>query len=64
MKPVFTDPNFMQWERCDDMVTSWILNFLSPELRDSLQYVNNAKELWAELEERYNQTNWCKLYQL
>ena len=64
VKPISTDPNFMQWERCDDMVTSWILNSLSPELRDSLQYVNNAKELRAELEERYDQTNGCKLYQL
>ena len=64
VKPSFTDPSFMQWERCDDMVTSWILNSLSPELRDSLQYVNNAKELWEELEDRYDQTNGCKLYQL
>ncbi|KAH0670548.1 hypothetical protein KY290_025962 [Solanum tuberosum] len=32
------------------MVTSWILNSLSPDLRDRLQYVNNAKELWEELE--------------
>ncbi|KAH0730963.1 hypothetical protein KY289_002151 [Solanum tuberosum] len=46
------------------MVTSWILNYLSPDLRDSLQYINNAKELWDELEDRYNQTNGCKLYQL
>ncbi|XP_055806894.1 uncharacterized protein LOC129875628 [Solanum dulcamara] len=58
------DPNFMQWKRCDDMVTSWILNSLSPDLRDSLQYVNNVKELWEELEDRYDQINGCKLYQL
>ena len=64
VKPNFTDPSFMQWERCDDMVTSWILNSLSPELRDSLQYVNNAKELWEELVDRYDHTNGCKLYQL
>ncbi|KAM3263280.1 hypothetical protein P3L10_000274 [Capsicum annuum] len=47
-------PNYAQWERCDDMVTSWILNSLSKDLRDSLQYVNNAKELWDELEDRYD----------
>jgi len=64
VKPNPDDPSFQQWERCDDMVTSWILNSLSPDLRDSLQYVNNAQELWAELEERYDQTNGCKLYQL
>ncbi|XP_049365682.1 uncharacterized protein LOC125830537 [Solanum verrucosum] len=64
VKPTSTDPSFSQWERCDDMVTLWILNSLSPDLRDSLQYVNNAMELWNELEERYDQTNGCKLYQL
>ncbi|XP_049366594.1 uncharacterized protein LOC125831441 [Solanum verrucosum] len=61
VKPNPDDPSFQQWERCDDMVTSWILNSLSPDLRDSLQYVNNAQELWAELEERYDQTNGCTL---
>ncbi|XP_070049731.1 uncharacterized protein [Nicotiana tomentosiformis] len=53
-----------KWERCDDMVTSWILNSLSKDLADSLQYVNDAKELWQELEDRYDQTNGAKLYQL
>ncbi|XP_016503265.2 uncharacterized protein LOC107821342 [Nicotiana tabacum] len=34
------------------------------DLADSLQYVNDAKELWQELEDRYDQTNGAKLYQL
>nr|XP_016451307.1 PREDICTED: uncharacterized protein LOC107776009 [Nicotiana tabacum] len=46
------------------MVTSWILNSLSKDLADSLQYVVDAKELWQELEDRYDQTNGAKLYQL
>ncbi|XP_070004227.1 uncharacterized protein [Nicotiana sylvestris] len=46
------------------MVTSWMLNSLSKDLTDSLQNVNNAKELWQELEDRYDQTNCAKLYQL
>ncbi|KAF3618019.1 putative filament-like plant protein 6-like [Capsicum annuum] len=57
-------PEFAQWERCNDMVTSWILNSLSKDLSDSLQFVINAKELWDELEARYDQTNGARLYQL
>ena len=53
-KPTETSPTFAQWERCDDMVTSWILNSLSKDLADSLQYVNNARELWEELQDRYD----------
>ncbi|XP_049370379.1 uncharacterized protein LOC125835296 [Solanum verrucosum] len=64
MKPDSEDPSFAHWEMCDDMMTSWILNSLSPELRDGLQYVNNAREFWEELEDRNDQTNGCKLYQL
>ncbi|XP_070053661.1 uncharacterized protein [Nicotiana tomentosiformis] len=44
-KPNVDSVNYGQWERCDDMVTSWILNSLSKDIADSLQYVNDAKEL-------------------
>lgn len=64
MKPDVDDPSFAHWERCDDMVTSWILNSLSPKLRDGRHYVNNVRELWEESEDCYDQTNGCKLYQL
>nr|XP_016453552.1 PREDICTED: uncharacterized protein LOC107777900 [Nicotiana tabacum] len=52
---------FRQWERCDDMVTSWIVNSLSKDIADTVEYANNAgvlditgyyiklKKLWEEL---------------
>ncbi|XP_015057536.1 uncharacterized protein LOC107003766 [Solanum pennellii] len=63
-KPVQNDPQINQWERCDDMVTSWILHLLSKDMTDILQYVSNAAELLQELEDRYDQTNGAKLYKL
>ncbi|XP_009794172.2 uncharacterized protein LOC142164819 [Nicotiana tabacum] len=45
-KPNADEATYDQWARCDDMVTSWILNSLSKDLADSLQYVNDAKKLW------------------
>ncbi|XP_075083718.1 uncharacterized protein LOC142167675 [Nicotiana tabacum] len=63
-KPNTDEATYDQWARCDDMVTSWILNSLSKDLADSLQYVNDTKELWQELEDRYYQINGAKLYQL
>ncbi|XP_019223747.1 PREDICTED: uncharacterized protein LOC109205485 [Nicotiana attenuata] len=63
-KPNTNSANYGQWERCDDMVTSWILNSLLNDIADSLQYVNDVKELWQELEDRYDQTNGTKIYQL
>ncbi|XP_049361514.1 uncharacterized protein LOC125826237 [Solanum verrucosum] len=61
LKPPLDSPGFAQWERCDDMVTSWILNSLSKDLRDSLQYVDNAKELWDELVEDRIKKLWEEL---
>ncbi|XP_016509027.1 uncharacterized protein LOC107826553 [Nicotiana tabacum] len=46
------------------MVTSWILNSLSKEISDSVEYVSDSVELWRELEDRYDQTNGAKLYQI
>ncbi|XP_069143593.1 uncharacterized protein [Solanum lycopersicum] len=63
-KPASSSPNFRLWERCDNMVTSWILNSLGKEIADSVEYVNDAAELWRELEDRYDQTNGVKLYQI
>ncbi|XP_019242120.1 PREDICTED: uncharacterized protein LOC109222189 [Nicotiana attenuata] len=63
-RPNVTSPYFRQWERCDDMVTSWILNSLSKDIADSVEYVNDSVELWKELEDRYDQANGAKLYQI
>ncbi|XP_070005316.1 uncharacterized protein [Nicotiana sylvestris] len=46
------------------MVTSWILNSLAKEISDSVEYVSDSAELWRELEDRYDQTNGAKLYQI
>ncbi|XP_019261003.1 PREDICTED: uncharacterized protein LOC109238956 [Nicotiana attenuata] len=54
-------PQFCQWERCDNMVTSWILNSLSKEIPYSVEYANAAAELWKEFEDRYEQTNGARI---
>ncbi|XP_015072753.1 uncharacterized protein LOC107016969 [Solanum pennellii] len=64
LKPSSTSPNYCQWERCDAMVTSWILNSLSKDIADSVEYVFDSLELWNELKDRYDQTNGAKLYQI
>ena len=63
-RPRSNDLSYKQWERCDNIVTSWILNSLSKEIADSVEYVQDSAELWKELEDRYEQTNGAKLYQI
>ncbi|XP_070040867.1 uncharacterized protein [Nicotiana tomentosiformis] len=40
-RPDATSPQFCQWERCDDMVTSWILNSLEKDIANNIEYVND-----------------------
>ena len=44
------------------MVISWILNSLSKDIADSVEYVSDAVELWKEIKDRYDQTNGAKLF--
>ncbi|KAH0731766.1 hypothetical protein KY289_002954 [Solanum tuberosum] len=46
MKPSPQSPDYRQWERCDAMVTSWILNSPSKDIADSVEYVFDSLELW------------------
>lgn len=46
------------------MVTSWLLNSLSREIVASVLYSKTAENLWTDLEDRFDQSNGAKLYQL
>ncbi|KAK9716546.1 hypothetical protein RND81_06G240600 [Saponaria officinalis] len=63
-KPNDTDPKLQDWIRTDYTVLRWILHSLSESISSSLTYVTSSKELWEELNERYNQSNAPMLYQL
>lgn len=63
-KPAANAPTFPFWQRCNDMVTSWILNVLSKDIADSVLYANSAREIWSELEDRFVQSSGATLFQL
>ena len=46
------------------MVRCWLLNSIVPEIAECLVYVQSAKELWDELDERYGEANGPLIYQL
>ncbi|KAL0458381.1 UNVERIFIED_CONTAM: hypothetical protein Slati_0465300 [Sesamum latifolium] len=45
-KPNVTNPLFVLWERCNDMIVSWIQNSISPQLKTSIIFVDDASEIW------------------
>nr|XP_009763850.1 PREDICTED: uncharacterized protein LOC104215692 [Nicotiana sylvestris] len=62
--PASDSTSFNLWTRCNDMVTSWLLNSLSKEIVVSVLYSKSAQALWTDLEDRFVQSNEAKLYHL
>ncbi|KAH0635828.1 hypothetical protein KY289_035743 [Solanum tuberosum] len=43
--PAASSPDLQSWNRCNDMVTNWLLNSLSRDIADSVLYFKIAEEL-------------------
>ena len=62
--PAPTNPRHALWQRCNDMVLSWILNSPSPDLANSVLYVETPAYVWLDLQERFSQGDFSHHYQL
>ncbi|BAT78701.1 hypothetical protein VIGAN_02141900, partial [Vigna angularis var. angularis] len=60
-KPQKDDTLYDAWERCNMMILSWITKTLSPQIAESVIYVEEAKELWDELKERFSKGDHFKI---
>ena len=64
VKPAGDSPLLPYWQRCNDLVASWILNSLHKDISGSVLYCNSAAEMWGELVECFGQSNKAKLFQV
>lgn len=58
------DPLLDLWERCNDMVVSWLHNSISLSIKTSVAFVDDAHELWLDLQNRFSHQNGPRIYQL
>jgi hypothetical protein len=49
------DLNFIASERCNNLVHSWLINSMKPQVAESVVYIENAMDVWKDLKERYLQ---------
>ncbi|KAB1200275.1 hypothetical protein CJ030_MR0G007701 [Morella rubra] len=61
-KPEPSDANYAVWIRCNDMVTSWLLNSISEDLVDSVLYIDIEVGIWKDLIERFSQDNGPRIF--
>ncbi|XP_021713603.1 uncharacterized protein LOC110681785 [Chenopodium quinoa] len=52
------------WNRCNSMVIGWIIVVLGPQIAGSILFVETAREIWLDLEERFGHASSAQLYAL
>ncbi|CAA3022790.1 uncharacterized protein LOC111406837 [Olea europaea subsp. europaea] len=62
--PSPTNKTFHSWQRCNDMVLSWILNSVSPDIASNVIYMDSASTVWKDLYDRFSQGNESRIYQI
>ncbi|XP_075109190.1 uncharacterized protein LOC142180981 [Nicotiana tabacum] len=64
LQPTTTVVEQKLWDRCNNMVISWLTASLSPEIAESVQYSETAQSIWVQLQTRYGTANRTKIFEL
>jgi len=56
------DSTFEVWERCNVMVLSWITRTLTPQISESVVYIDSVRSLWEDFRERFTKYFSWNLY--
>ncbi|WVY89153.1 hypothetical protein V8G54_034667 [Vigna mungo] len=61
IQPAKTDVTFPAWFRCNSIVVSWLLHFVSPSIRESIIWMDNAIDIWNDLKNRFAQGDLARI---
>ncbi|XP_070008663.1 uncharacterized protein [Nicotiana sylvestris] len=53
-----------QWDRCNAIVTLWLMSNVSQHLLTGVLFSANAQTVWAQLKKRFDKVNASRLYYL
>ncbi|XP_016471408.1 uncharacterized protein LOC107793544 [Nicotiana tabacum] len=63
-KPAAGSPESKQWDRCNNMVISWLTSSLTPEIAESVHYSDTAESIWKQLNNRYRTISGTKKFKI
>lgn len=63
-KPPMTHKDYGAWSRCNDMITTWLLNSVSKKIGQSLLFVYTAEGIWKNLISHFKQDDAPRVYDL
>ncbi|GKB84192.1 putative RNA-directed DNA polymerase [Tanacetum coccineum] len=66
LKSTYATSNVLsaQWDRCNAMVLTWIMNSVSHDVYMGLVYSDNCASVWKELQETYDKVDGSVVYNL
>ena len=50
-----------QWNRCNNLVKTWLLGSMSKEISGSVIHCKDARQMWLHLQERFSHVNIVQL---
>lgn len=56
MPPMY-DLNRNVWERCDNLIHSWIINSISPQIAQTIVFHEYNIDVWIESQERFSKVD-------
>ncbi|XP_068484964.1 uncharacterized protein [Phaseolus vulgaris] len=56
-EPTRKSKQYEAWERCNVIVISWINRSLITQIAQSTNYIDNTRDLWEDLKERFSKSN-------
>ncbi|XP_075475303.1 uncharacterized protein LOC142506052 [Primulina tabacum] len=63
-RPPVGSQTSLQWERCNALVLSWIMNMASKEIFGGIIYASDASSVWTDLKERFDKINGSRIFSL
>ncbi|XP_019150240.1 PREDICTED: uncharacterized protein LOC109147058 [Ipomoea nil] len=55
--PNIGEVKYPYWRRCNNMVATWIMRAISPEIASTLLWVGSAERIWSTLRARFNEAD-------
>lgn len=62
--PTIDIVRYKSWSCNNNIIISWILNSISKEIAASVIYLKTAKDIWKELNDRFQQSNGPRIFQI
>ena len=52
------------WDTCNSMIIAWLQNSVSESICKSILFLNSAREIWLQLEQRFSFSNGSRKYNI